>query len=657
MRILFALLLVTGLQSYPLDYRISATLNVGKKTVTATETITWTNQTETATSIMPLHLYMNAFSNNESIFLRESGGRHRASRLNLNDSTAFGYCKVLSVTVDGEPATERFHYITDLENAEELNLYHPTELTQLMIRPDRTIGVIQLGRSVEPGESVIVDIAFETRFPRVFARTGYWDSYIFAGQWFPKPAVFEGEKGWNCHFFHLHSEFFADFATFTVTLDVPDTHVVGATGIPVAEERKDGRAIHTFQAEQVHDFAWTAWDHWQVATDTWKGVDLVLLYPPGRENTVIRQFHALKAAMDGYAELCGFDYPYARFTLVDPPMQAAGSGGMEYPMLVTGFYPTPVLPQGIRIPETTIIHEFGHNYFYGILAFNEFEHPWLDEGLNSYADSFATERAYGNAADLPFLKVGAFDNARISNAAYKGPDAPDRPAWGFSPGGYATLTYSKPEIIIRTLENMVGRDTLITIFRTFFDRFKYQHPGPEDFLTVVREVAGETAHDFLDGMVHTNARIDYAVRRARTFRKPAFTGLKNFEAVADKANDEQQTVENEAGEGKEKTWWNLIIVENRGDFDLPVTIEAQLENGETREFQWDGKDGWKRFEFESSSRMTVALIDPDRVYACDVKLENNARVLQSRTVPQRRKISATAAFLVQMVFSYLTLAI
>lgn len=657
MRILTILLFLTGLHAYALEYRINATLHVPEKKLSATETIVWTNNTDTATDIMPVHLYMNAFSNTESVFIRESGGRHRTSSLDLNDPSSYGYCKVISVAVDGEPATERFQYISDLEDAQALNLYDPDELTDLMIRPDRTIGIIQLGRSIEPGDSVTVDIEFETRFPRVVARTGYWDSYFFAGQWFPKPGVFEGEAGWNCHFFHLNSEFFADFATFDVTLNVPETHVLGATGTPVSETKQDGRLIRTYHAEQVHDFAWTAWDHWQVATDRWKDVDLVLLYPPGKEKTVSRQIEALKAALDGYAELCGFDYPYPRFTLVDPPMQAAGSGGMEYPMLVTGFYPTPVLPAGIRIPEMTIIHEFGHNYFYGMLASNEFEDAWMDEGMNSFATSFAMERHYGNASDLPFLTVGAYDNARLSTAMYKGPDTPSRPAWRYSPGGYSTLSYSKPEIFIRTLENMVGRETLLKIFRTYFDRFKFKHPKPEDFLGVVQEVAGDTAYDFLNRMVNTTDHIDYAVRRARTYVKPELRGLKDFVPVEQDKSDEKSGARPETEENKQKVWWNLIIVENRGDFQLPVTVRAELESGETREFQWDGTDGWKRFEFATTSPMTAAIIDPDRVYMCDIKLENNAIVMESRTTGQQRKISTTMASLVQLIFSYFTLAI
>ena len=78
-------------------------------------------------------------------------------------------------------------------------------------------------------------------------------------------------------------------------------------------------------------------------------------------------------------------YPYETITLVDPPINALGAGGMEYPTLFTsiGLW---FFPGGLRLPEMVTIHEFGHGYWYGIVASNEFEEAWLDEGINSYSE-------------------------------------------------------------------------------------------------------------------------------------------------------------------------------------------------------------------------------------------------------------------------------
>jgi len=646
--ILILVLMVVSLPTLALDYNISITLNPKGENISGTETIVWQNTSDTATDILPLHLYMNAFSNNRSVFALESGGKHRGNRMDEKETKGFGYCKVTGILLNGENAMDTFRYISDIPDAESLGLYWKDEVTKT-IKPDRTIGVIQLSKPLQPGESVTLKITFETKFPRVFARTGYWQTFFMAGQWYPKLAVFQGAKGWNCHLFHYNSEFFADFAHYTVSLTVPKNYVVGATGYLKNETNTGNTKTLTFSVDNVHDFAWTAWDHWKVATDTWKHVKLFLLYPPGHEGTVQRQIEALKAGLSGYAELCGEDYPYKKFTLVDPPMQAAGAGGMEYPMLVTGMFPSTLLPAGVRIPEMVIVHEFGHNYFYGMLASNEFENAWMDEGMNSFATAYAMERHYKYDVDFPFLKMDGFDEARMGFASYKGPDFPGKAAWEFSPaGGYSDLSYNKPTIYFRTLENMLGKEKFLQIFHTYFARYKFKHPTPNDFLSVVKEIGGDQAEDFVRRMLYTRDKIDYAVTRATSRKTPRFLGLKDFKPIPESKKDKKK---------EKRKYKNTIIVENRGDFLYPVTVVATLKDGSKQEFTWNGRDGWHRFDFESLSPMSVAIVDPDRVYACDISLKNNAITLQSRTGSSMTKLALTISQFVQMVFNITSLSI
>ncbi len=648
MKKLLLILMVVSLPVLALDYNISITLNPKEKLVTGTETIVWQNSTDTATDILPLHLYMNAFANNRSVFAVESGGEHRGNRMDTKETKGFGYCKIIGLALNGENAMEKFHYISEIPNPESLGVFWKDEVSK-DIRPDKTIGIIRLAKPLAPGETVTLNIKFETKFPRVFARTGYWQTFFMAGQWFPKMAVFQGEKGWNCHLFHYRSEFFADFAHYKVALTVPKDYVVGSTGYLKNETTTGNTKTLTFEADNVHDFAWTAWNHWKVATDQWKHVKLFLLYPPGHEKTVHRQFEALKAAFSGYAELCGEDYPYKKFTLVDPPMQASGAGGMEYPMLVTGMFPSPILPDGIRIPEAVIVHEFGHNYFYGMLASNEFEDAWMDEGMNSFGTAYAMERHYKYDVDFPFLKMDGFDEARMGFGTYEGPDFPGKAAWEFSPaGGYSNLSYNKPTIYFRTLENILGKEKFLQIFHTYFARFKFKHPTPEDFLGIVKEVGGNQAEDFVRRMLYTRDKIDYAVTEAKSGKTPSFVGLKDFKPVAADKKENKKVKRN---------YQNTIVVENRGDFQFPVTVLAKMKDGGKKEFQWDGKGGWHRFEFETKSPMQVAIIDPDRIYACDVSLRNNAITLDSKTGGSFTKLALTISEIIQMVFNISSLAI
>ncbi|BBB33129.1 peptidase M1 [Thermotomaculum hydrothermale] len=654
MKRIFALflLLAFSLSGLSLNYTISVKLNPNKKTIQGKEIIIWENNTESPAEIIPLHLYINAFQNNKTVFLSESGGKHRNYRLKGKDIDKYGYCKVLAVTVNGEDFSKNFKYLTEIKNPEKLNVFWPDETTKIRVKPDNTIGIIFLKQPVKKGEAVKIEINFETKFPHIFARTGYWKTFFMAGQWFPKIAVYQGERGWNCHLFHLNSEFFADFADYNVSITVPEKYIVGATGIKISEQTEGKKKTYKFKAENVIDFAWTAWNYWQVAYDKWNNVPLTLLYPPGLKHTVKRQFKALKAALNAYGDLTGHLYPYPHFTLVCPPPQAMGAGGMEYPMLVTGGFPSYKIPKGMRFPEMLIIHEFGHNYFYAIFATNEFENAWMDEGINSFATAYGIEKGYGMQIDLPFLKVPPYTMERLGFSQYKGKEAPSKASWEFiSNGVYSTLSYAKPTIYLRTLENLVGEKKFKEIFNLYYNKFAFTHPTPEDFFSCVKEIAGEKYYNFIKQAITTGSRLDFAIYTAKSELEKPLSGY-DFKFNPVKADKEKK--ENK----KKETYINRVVVENRGDFkNLPVEVLVVLKNGEKKTFKWNGEGDWKAFEFKSKSPISYAFADPKKVYACDNNLANNIKSFTSKTNKAITKTSLALASAIQFFINILTLGI
>src|SRR4029453_16635761 len=207
---------------------------------------------------------------------------------------------------------------------------------------DRTVAEVLLPRPVGPGETISVAIDFLSRLPKISVRTGYRDDFFFVVQWFPKIGVFE-ENGWNCHQYHATSEFFADFGNYDVSIDVPARYrgKVGATGRRVeTRETSSGRILYRFQQDGVHDFAWTADPNFVVLEDIFRepGVGdakLILLLQAEHGSQAERHFRAAKAALSGYGRILG-SYPYPTLTIVDPPWNARGAGGMEYPTLIRG---------------------------------------------------------------------------------------------------------------------------------------------------------------------------------------------------------------------------------------------------------------------------------------------------------------------------------
>jgi len=205
------------------DYEIEVSLDPDTHRLQASERVRWTNSTATPTDEIYLHLYLNAFASSETTFMRELRGSSLRSRVALSDD--WGWVRIERMVLDGS-----------VDLMPEMEFVRPDDDNA----DDFSVARVALGRVVEPGDVVELEIEFSAQLPRVIARTGFMDDFHLVGQWFPKLGVFEGEEGWNCHQFHASSEFFADFGTYRVSITLPENWVLGATGVESGSAPADG---------------------------------------------------------------------------------------------------------------------------------------------------------------------------------------------------------------------------------------------------------------------------------------------------------------------------------------------------------------------------------------------------------------------------------
>ena len=407
----------------PVDYKIKARLEDGTYILHGQATITWTNGSTDSVEDLWFHSYLNAFANTESTHLTESGGMLRSHLI----KEGWGWTRILRVNLVGSEGQKE---VTDT-----LTWQAPDDGNA----EDRTVFSIDLPRPVAPGETLRVDIEWECQLPRVRRRTGYKDDFLLVAQWFPKLGVYESGKGWNCHQFHASTEFYGDYGTYAVELDLPIKYEgkVQASGVKILERPTGSERVlvkfeapssedrasldRTGKAPRLHDFTWTAdsrfvpreftfvYADWkarfidevtyvQAALGDKKDIDLrnvrvTVMIQPEREDQAERHFEATAAALFFYGLWFG-EYPYEHITVVDPAWGAGGAGGMEYPTIFTAGTELGTEPDMHR-PEGVTVHEAGHQFWYGLVGNNEFESAWMDEGFNSYSDSEAIWRAFG----------------------------------------------------------------------------------------------------------------------------------------------------------------------------------------------------------------------------------------------------------------------
>ena len=433
------------------------------------------------------------------------------------------------------------------------------------------------------------------------------------GQWFPKIARLEPDGTWAHFPFHHLAEFYADYGTYDVTLDVPQGYVIGATGPAIDTRIEAGRRVERHVQGDIHDFAWTAWDEWQVDKEVIDGVRVTVLYPPNYKADAQRELRTIRFGLPDFGARYG-RYPYEVLTLVHPPLRASEAGGMEYPTLITtggAWYG----PPGIFALEITTLHEFGHQYFYGLIGTNEVDWPFLDEGLNSYAEALAMNSFLGSASAVDLFGLDVSDQTiQAIGSNRTAHDAPVAlPAYAFEDGAdVGGLVYDRTATIFQTLRRTYGDELVGRAFGRYARKHRYGHPGPEELLAVFRDVMGDHVAQTLRTALFDEGWIDYVVREVSSSHAREPAGL--FDRGGKRETALPKTINGYDG-------W--VLVERHGTLAFPVEIDLVREDGGKQRIHWDGDGRSIRIPYHGDVPLRAAVVDPDDRVLLDEKMTNN----------------------------------
>lgn len=673
------------------NYQIEVSLDPRSKTLEGKETITWINPSEAVAEDLKLHLYMNAFSSPDTRFMRGRRGwrREDAGRIDI---------RRLMLRLPGE---ESF-----------------LKLPESRYSIDETVMTIPLpeGRKISRGEKVEISIEFVVKLPRIFARTGYSGNYFLVAQWFPKMGVFSDGR-WVCPQYHRHSEFFADFGEYNVRITVPKNYRIGATGILMGESTSGQVTTYSFSTEvleeggiiPVHDFAWAAGPNFRLvereitfeADETAHKVDLCLLMQRDRMDQAGRYEEAIRRSLEHFGRYYG-PYPYSKLTVVDPgPGRGQNSGGMEYPMFITGGskWLTTYLFPGDKQIEGVTAHEFAHQYWYGLVASDEFNEAWIDEGLTTYSsdkviDSFGAADADCRYPKLlaenffrlhpfkwhptftfddlsPLLKLG-LPSSTLSAHRHRyllQPDADPVTAKSYRPYNslaYSISAYDKPALMLRSLEHLLGEETVHAVLRQFYENYRFKHPTGKDFREIAsnlaKEIAGESRNKyskevlargldwFFDQLLDGTGYLDYAVTDVRY--RPQDGGQYLSEVVVERLGEvivpQKIRVTLADGTAIDFQQWNRTTnrVEPMWDEEFsPLTGEEGIEY----KLQEGLQGRWLRIHVLADSPVRSAQADPDYGYLLDTDFANNSYSLQ----PDRKMADRATAGWIRVLSRWL----
>ncbi|MES1215118.1 MAG: M1 family metallopeptidase, partial [Bacteroidota bacterium] len=473
------------------NYTIDVSLNDKDNTIDGFEKIEYINNSPDTLKFIWFHVWPNAYKNDQTAFSDQLLGNGN-TKFYFSDKEQKGYINRLNFKVDNITAT-----IED----------HPQHIDIIKL---------VLPAALFPGKKIIITTSFHEKLPFNNSRGGYDGQSYQITQWYPKPAVYDS-KGWHPMPYLDQGEFYSEFGHFDISISVPKNYVVAATGELQNEEEKQwlksrsnfnwepikhtekikGGGTKTtvqyfpesskqsktlqFKQNNVHDFAWFADKRFIVDHDTCrlasgKVIDVFTYYTPQEKEKWNGSVKFGKDAIHHYSELVG-EYPYNIVSVVQGPKSFGG--GMEYPTI------TVISPdEELKDLDNTIAHEIGHNWFYGILASNERDQPWMDEGINTFYDDKYYVRKYG-----PRMQD---DRINFETRAIQKTDQPiTTTAEQFNERNYSLVAYYKTAEWMRYLESQLGTETFNKAMQEYYRRWQFRHPQPDDFKKVIAESSGK----------------------------------------------------------------------------------------------------------------------------------------------------------------------
>lgn len=507
------------------DFDIKVTLNVQENMLEGFEKITYHNQSPDTLHFIRMHLWPNAYKNDRTAF-SEQMLRLGNTAFYFSSEEERGYINRLDFKANGQPA----RLITDSQWIDVATLILPQPLM--------------------PGDSVTLTTPFHIKLPFAFSRSGYWEDTYQITQWFPRPAVYDA-NGWHAMPYLQQGEFYYDFGHYRVAITLPDGYTVAATGRLVNEDNivfpgpkvqniapkkfpGNNKGFFTdkkqdddeqnisgknqtwiFEAENVPDFAWFAQQQFSVHRDTLqlpsgRRVQLSSYYSPDKKELWQYSLQYLKEALRERGKLLG-EYPYDNARIVAAHMGIAG--GMEYPtiMAISGIEDTNSL-------ETTIAHEAGHFWLYGILATNERKYPWMDEGLNTYLDYRFGDQPKKDRISIFKNKLpdNAFDLLYQWQLSEKKDQPINTPSNQFSDWNYAAIAYHKTALWAEQLEKGLGTAPFDKGLKEYYQQWKFRHPGPYDFKMSLENASGKKLDSlflllYQNGPLETSAKKDWKI--------------------------------------------------------------------------------------------------------------------------------------------------
>ncbi|WP_108425094.1 M1 family metallopeptidase [Flagellimonas amoyensis] len=580
------------------DYTMDVDMDVKTYQYTGTQKLVYTNNSPDELGRVFYHLYYNAFQPGSEMDIRLQNIKdpdkrmmeNGKSRISTLSETEMGYLHAVTLTQDGQPVS---------------------------FKEEGTILVVDLAKPIPSGGKTTLEMTFKGQVPLQIRRAGRNSSEGVAlsmSQWYPKLSEYDFE-GWHPNPY-IAREFHGVWGDFDVKITLDKEYTVGGTGYlqnsqeighgyeaPGTKVKTKGKTLTWhFKAPNVHDFMWAADPEYiHDILEMEDGPTLHFYYKNNPE--IIENWKKLQPktaeAMAFFSKNIG-KYPYEQYSVVH-----GGDGGMEYAMstLITG-------GRELGSLVGVMVHEMAHSWFQHVLATNESEHEWMDEGFTSFISSLCMNEIMQQEKQNPF--EGSYRGYyALVNSGLEMPQSThaDRYTTNFA---YGISAYSKGSIFLSQLGYIIGQDKLMETIKKYYDDFKFKHPVPNDIKRTAEKVSGMELNWYLTDWTQTTNTIDY--------------GIKSVEADGDKTKISLERI------GEMPMPLDILVVGEDGSqetYYIPLRMMFGEKDNPYPDLKRTVLDNWPwaypSYEFTLDmplENVKAIMIDPSQLMA-DVDGENN----------------------------------
>ena len=554
---------------------INVKLDAARKWVSGKETILYVNNSPDTLREFYLHLYPNAFKSKNSAYMKDKNRQYNLVLRDLSKEDK-GWLDIKNVQVNGKKVEPLI---------------------------DDTIAKMALPAPLVPGDSLRVELDFDGKIHRAMDRSGYRGNHFDMAQWYPKVVVYD-EKKWHPDKF-MTGEFYGEFGTFDVKIELPENFVVAATGLvrsgdpgwtynpPHAGKnakprpKTDKTKIVHFHAEKVHDFTWAADPSFVVQDTTLGDLKIYSVYRRKSAKTWEDSTLAHVTRAVRFLEKHVGKYQWPQITVCE----MMRTGGMEYPMFILDG----------RASEGLVMHEYGHEYFYGMLANNEREEAWIDEGFASFIARYYQTRRYGPWGDrsqwnwyrriTPQYKVWEDYRREVFDLSRRGYGERTSFRAEKYDNNYRTHVYAKAALTYNAMRFVAGDSTFEKINHTFFDEWQFKHVNEDRYRGAAEKVLDRDLSRQFEQWLHTTKTVDYSLDDVRT----------NADSVGVSAR---------------------AVVTRKGELYCPIDLVFTMKDGSTVRHRMDARNRSMVAKVHLPSAPVRTAVNPDNEIM-DVDLTNN----------------------------------